>query len=207
MQIEHEKVEACLKKVQEVREYIKMYSEIPMGPVLNLADLHGAIQNLCGMKIEIFEVHFSGEHLRGSTERFEDKTAKIYVRSDQSDEENRLAVTKELCHILLDCEVDWSTDGVDTISGLLRESRLARVDGIGDPNPSNPLASEVMAHVAALELLYPDEYRDGDIAKLAADEKTIQQIAIEHEVPGYAIEQALERHAQLVDVWEIVRGE
>ena len=205
MQIAHDKVETCLEKVQKVREYIEKYSVEPMGFVLNLADLKVAIENLCGMAIEVFEVSFSGDHLRGSTERFSDSTAKIYVRSSQTDEEKRLAVTKELCHILLDCEDDWSTEGVETISGLLRETRLARVDGIGEINPSNQLASEVMAHVVALELLYPDQYHKSDEAKLLAGEKTLQQIAFEHEVPAYAIEQALDRHAELETPWEAVR--
>lgn len=206
MQIEWDKIRDCLKKVEEVREYIKLYSEIPMGLVLNLADLHLAIQNLCSMKIEVFEVSFAGEHLRGSTERFANGTAKIYVRADQSDEEKRLAVTKELCHILLDCVDDWSTDGVETISGLLKESQLAMVDGVGHLDPTNPLTSEMLAHVAALELLYPDEFREADITKIENQSKTHQQIAIEHEIPAYAVEQAMERHANLVDIWTEVRN-
>jgi Zn-dependent peptidase ImmA (M78 family) len=209
MQVTKEKIAACLTKVEEVREYFRMYCVEPMGPVLNLANLHYAIQDICGVEISVNEVSFESRHLRGTTERYQvdgKKFAKVYIQSEQLDAGKRLTVAKELCHILVDCEGDWSTDGVETIRSLLQDMRLFRDNGVGDEAPSDPLVSEAMAHIAAIELLYPDEYRDADAAKLESRQKTIAQIAIEHEIPQHAVEQALDFHADLEDIWKEVRG-
>lgn len=205
MQVSPEEVEECLRKVEEVREYIRTYSIEPLGLVLNLADLHYAVQDICGIKIEVIEVSFEGQHLQGQTERFNDNRARVLIREQQTEAEKRLAVTKELCHILLDGEHDCSTDGVETIRGLLQDWHLARDNGIGHMEPTKPLISEILAHVAALELLYADDYRETDIDKLASGDKTLQQIALEHEIPAYAVEQALDRHEDLKSFWEDIR--
>jgi Zn-dependent peptidase ImmA (M78 family) len=205
MQVSPNEVEKCLRKVEEVREYIRTYSIEPLGFVLNLADLHYAVQDICSMKIDVIEVSFEGQHLRGETERFSDSRARVLIREKQTEAEKRFAVAKELCHILLDGEHDCSTDGVETIKGLLQDWHLARDNRIGHMEPTKPLVSEIMAHVAALELLYPDEYRVSDIAKLAGGEKTLQQIALEHDIPAYAVEQALDRHDDLKPFWDDIR--
>ena len=172
---------------------------------MNLADLHCAVEDICGKKIEVLEVWFEGHHLRGKTERFKDNKARVLIRSKQADDEKRLAVVKELSHILLDGDQDASTDGVETIRGLLQEWHLVRGNGIGHIDPTKPLVSEVMAHVAALELLYSDEYREADIEKLGDDRKTLKQIALEHEIPAYAVQQALDQHKDLKDFWDEIR--
>lgn len=205
MQVSDEKVSECLRKVEEVREYIKRYSIEPLGQILNLADLHYAVQDICDIKIEVSEVPFEGQHLRGATERHQDKKARVLIRMHQTDAEKRLAVTKELSHILLDGDQDASTDGVETIRGLLLDCHLAKDNGIGHIDPTKPLVSEIMAHVVALELLYSDEYRAADKLKLDNGEKTILQIALEHEIPAYSVEQALEWHENLKAFWTNIR--
>jgi hypothetical protein len=206
MQVCPEEVEECLRKVEQVRDYIRTYSIEPLGFVLNLADLHYAVQDICSIKIEVIEVSFEGQHLQGKTERFNDDRARVLIREQQTEAEKRLAVAKELCHILLDGEHDCSTDGVETIKGLLQDWHLARDNGVGHMEPTKPLVSEIMAHVAALELLYSDTYREADILKLATGEKTVQQIALEHEIPAYAVEQALDRHEDLKGFWSDIRN-
>jgi hypothetical protein len=207
MLVTHEKIEECLRKVVEVREYIKMYSPEPLGLVLNLADFHYAVQDICDLKIEVLEVTFEGQHLRGTTELYNDKTARVLIRSGQTEYEKRLAVAKELSHLLIDGEQDCSTDGAETIKELLQEWHVAKQNGVGHMDPPEPLVSEIMAFVVALQLLYSDEFQAADIEKLDQGVKTLQQISLEHEVPAHAIEQALDRHDDLKEFWEKIRNQ
>jgi hypothetical protein len=206
MLVTHEKIESCLRKVAEVRDYIKQYSIEPLGQVLNLADFHYAVQDICDLQIEVLEVTFEGQHLRGKTELYKDKKARVLIRSGQTEYEKRLAVAKELSHLLIDEEEAYSADGIETIKEFLQEWHIAKENGLGHTDPSEPLVSEIMALVVALELLYSDEYQSADIQKLANGEKTLEQIALEHEIPAHAVERALGNHDTNKEFWEKIRN-
>lgn len=202
MNIDNNKLVAVLNKVRVVREHLQKNCQSPQGPVLSIEDLHWAIEDIYALKIEKFDVSFDGEHVRGNVERYSDNRARIFIRASQPDDEKRLAAVKELSHIMIDEHDDWSTKGVETITGLLTERKLVAENGVGHKNPTNPIQSELLAYVAAVELMYPHDYRDTDIKKLEASETSIAKIALEHDVPAYAIEFALRNNAILKPCWE-----
>jgi Zn-dependent peptidase ImmA (M78 family) len=206
MNIDINKLVAVMKKVRVVRQHLKT-CHAPQLPTLSIMDLHWAIQDIYKLEIDMFEVSFDGEHVRGNVERYNNNRARIFIRQNQSDDEKRLAAVKELSHIMIDEQDDWSTNGVDTIAGLLTETKLIAENGVGHQNPTNPLQSETLAYAAAVELMYPYDFRDADIKKLETAETTIAKIALEHDVPAYAIEFALRNHATLKPCWDILNDD
>jgi Zn-dependent peptidase ImmA (M78 family) len=207
MNIDMEKLAAVMRKVRVVRAHLHQVCHAPQEAVLRIMDLHWAIQDIYELEIEMLEVSFDGEHVRGNVERYSDKRARIFIRAHQPDDEKRLAAVKELSHIMIDEQDDWSTNGVETITGLLTETRLVAENGVGHENPTNPLQSETLAYAAAVELMYPYDYRDADIQKLDVSQTTIAKIALEHDVPPYAIEFALRNHATLKRCWDDINGD
>jgi IrrE N-terminal-like domain len=201
MQINSQKLMSILQKVRIVREHLQAVCHEPQGPVLSIMNLHWAIQDIYKLTIEMRDVSFDADHLRGKVERYSDNRARILVRSRQSDEEKRFATAKELCHLMIDEEDDWSVQGVDTISGLLMEWKLQQANGVGHTHPTDPLQSEILAEIAAVEFMYPAEYRATDIAKLAESSTTIARISLEHELPAYQVETAIIHHEMLAEHW------
>ena len=171
------------------------------GPILSVMDLNWAVGDAYGLNIEMLEVSFDGQHFRGKVERYTGKRARILVRAQQAPEFMRFVSVKELCHLMNDEEDDWSALGTETISNLLREWEMCLDDGVGTTAPTNPLQSEYLAEIGAIELLYPFEYREADLQKLGNGETTIAKIALEHEAPAYAIEQALNHHEIFKKYW------
>ncbi len=169
--------------------------------MLSVMDFHWAVQDIYGLEIEMLKVSFSADHLRGKVERYSNNKARVLVRASQSPEFLRFVAVKELCHLMNDEEDDWSAAGVETITGLLKEWELRRENGTGDLDPTDPLMSEILAEIAAIEMMYPREFRANDIAKIAAKQTTTQKIALTHELPPYAIELAHRHHDILEQCW------
>ncbi len=167
-------------------------------------DLHWGVQDAYNLKVDMYEVLFTAEYFAGKVERYADNRARVLVRSKLAEDMKRFVTVKELCHLVIDEQDDWSTMGVDTIKSLLVEWELAANNGDGNPNPSSPLQSEFLAEIAATEFMYPFLYRDQDMAKLEANETDVDKIAFEHEIPAFAVEQALRHHHVFSEVWQSI---
>lgn len=197
MRVTVTKLVSALKKVAVVREQLDVLCVGKQEPALRVMDLHHVVGEIYGLKIEMLKVDFAADHLKGKVERYNDGRARVLVRADLSEPEQRIVAIKELCHLLLDEEDDWSADGPSTLDALLAESVEMLATGQGVSNPSSPLHSELMAMLAATELAYPPEYRESDRQKIADNEATTSSIALEHDVPAYVIEHAFRHEALL----------
>ncbi|WP_373486685.1 hypothetical protein [Blastomonas sp.] len=201
MRISGDKICAVLNKVRILREHLERECANKQGPVVSPTDVHWAVEQVYALTIEMVEVAFEASHFYGKVERYKDSRARVLVRSNLSDDMKRLVAVKELCHLAIDEQDDWSTLGLETIRGLMDEWRLLRENGEGHQNPADPLVSEMLAEIAAIEIMYPMHFRDADLAKLDANDTTIKQIALEHEIPAAAIETALDHHEILSEAW------
>lgn len=153
----------------------------PAGEI-SVENLQTIIARLARVRVSKRLVHFEGSTLRGNIERYDDHVV-IHVRSSLSDYWRRFTVVKELCHVLLDSDGDFSTDVVSTISELLAFQSL-------DGDESAVLRSEKLAEIMALELIYPIEFRAEDRAFLDAGGK-ISALAEKRKVPPIWLERAL----------------
>lgn len=208
MLIDSEDIKRILNKVRIAREHLSATWPPKDACVLSVMDFHWAVQDIYGLQIEMLKVSFQAQHLRGTTERRgKDLPSRVLVRAEQTPEFQRFVAVKELCHLMIDEKDDWSSAGVETIRGLLKEWELLGENGTGHMDPSNPLESEMLAEIAAIEMLYPREFRANDIAKIAEKQTTIQKIALDHDVPPYAIEQAHRHHDILERCWTEIEEE
>lgn len=121
-------------------------------------------------------------------ERYENGTANVFIREKQDDDAKingfwlRFIAAKEIAHLAIDEKEDWSNDGAETLDELIKEHEIDR----GSPAKEG-IQSEVLAEIAAIELLYPMEFRQADIDKGTSH----SELAATHEVPQYVIQRAL----------------
>jgi hypothetical protein len=146
-------------------------------------------------------VDFAAKHTRAELERFDDHF-EIHVREKQSPEWIRMAAVKELWHALSDIVEDFSTDGVRTIRDMVKSAGKVDWDSF-----SPQVRSEKLAEIFALELLYPLEYREPDMARVAAGE-SILAIAIARGVPPSLVETSLDKdqYEACQEMWSEMDG-
>lgn len=185
---------------RRVNHHYWMHTEADDDGAVSIENIQRVVSRLAGIYIRKLAVDFEGSSLRGNVERYPDHIV-IHVRANQSEFWQRFTVVKELCHVLLDEKEDWSTDVVDTISGL-----LAFAGFNGDEPP--PIRSEKLAEIMALELVYPLEFRAEDRAFLAAGGK-VAEVAEKRKVPPLWVERALsESYLEMCQAtWKILSNE
>ncbi len=181
MNLDGYKAETIFKKIKQVRDEIKSVCLASDRPYLSINELCSVVSKMYELEIELFEVPFEGEFLRGMIERYQ-KKAIIYIKKGQSEEWKRFTVAKELCHIIADEPEDWSIHGEVTIGKLLAEHQLAGVQ-LAD----RVVQSETFAEIGAIELLYPYKDRAYD----RKNGQTISSIASYHKIPEVIAAQAL----------------
>lgn len=196
MLLSDDRITFMLKKVAVLREQLGAMCLGKQGPTVSVMDLHYVVEQVYNLKIEMVEVSFAAVYLRGKVERYEDGRARVLVRSGVSETDKRLTAVKELCHLVLDEQDEWSTDGVKMIEEIMSESR-ARTSDAPAAASSKPLESEALALLAAGEIMYPSEYRADDAAKLKSEDTTVSAIALLHDVPAFVVEDALRKEGLL----------
>ena len=187
MQIDFQKVENVFRKVKQLKEHTDLYCLDPKRLPVSISDLARIIADMYQLKITMFEVVLVGDRLRSLVERYNDNTAVIYVKHDLTPEVQRFSATKELMHLVIDEPEDWSPAGVATLQSFFTEMSIAN----GDKHLAETRAqSEALAEIAALETLYPYEFREQDAMDIAATKTTWPKLWLQYEVPRYMITRA-----------------
>lgn len=188
MIISGDKAHEAFRKIHYVREE---YARYVRGADLNrisVEDLYAVVSNMYQIEITKKAVTFEGNFLRGMIERYHGR-AIVRVRANQTDDWLRFTAVKELCHVIIDEKEDWSVLGVRTIEDLLIEY-FANIGAVA----KGVSQSEMLAEIAALELLYPYDCRTFDLNELANKNTTIIKIASYHRVPPAMISRAVDNH-------------
>lgn len=201
MQLPVCEVERVFRKVLAVREHLAKRALEGAQNELSYETLADTIADMYRLDISIYVVEAAGNLVAGNVERYADGRAIILAKAQQSEPMLRLVIVKELCHLMIDEEDDWSVDGLATIREMKVEFDLARANGDGVVNPSRTQMSEYLAMISAVALMYPCEYHKGDSEKVAADEKSVARVALEHNMPGWAVELAF-NHGDLFEIYE-----
>lgn len=196
MRIPNAELFRVFKKVHAVREHMKLYHVDAAGHRLSVDSLTESIADMYGLMISRWEVFASGSHIAGNVERYADGRAVILINSDLNETMRRLVTVKELCHLMIDEADDWSAVGTDTIDEMKVEVDSYADAGGGVQNPSRVQLSELLALVAALALMYPCEFHEADMQRIADDQTTVAKIGLYHDTPPHMIEWVF-RHAHL----------
>lgn len=206
MLIPNDRIKSVFKKVKAVRDHMQLYNVSVDGMQLSVDTLRASIADMYGLTIEMYEVLATGRHVAGNVERYADGRAVILVKSELSDATKRFVAVKELCHLMIDEDDDWSTAGVNTLREMKAEIDLAAKDGEGVPNPTRTQQSEYLAWMAAVALMYPCEYHAGDRQRLADEETTVAKLGLQHDMPPYIVETALDHEQVFAMYEEAVKG-
>ena len=206
MLLPSEEVERVFRKVAQVRAHLPSMQAGHPDTELDFNLLADAIADMYQLKIEINEVASKGRYVAGMVERYADGRAVILARSQQSDDMFRLVVVKELCHLMIDEQDDWSGDGLLTIREMKIEFDVAKKDGNGVADPSRTQMSEYLALIAAIALMYPCEMHAADAEKLAQDTATVAKVALDHNMPAWAVEKAHD-HSDIFSLYQPIADE
>ena len=137
------KLDALFGKVFQLREESNAYLIGGDQIRFRVEDFHSLVQRMYGLKIAKKTVATAGRFAHSLVKRYDDKTATILVRHNLGDPEKRFGVVKELCHLVLDEKEDWSTEGHETIQGLVRVMTLGS-DKNHDHQPDSITVSELL---------------------------------------------------------------
>lgn len=182
------KLESAFRKVRDIQEFVRSYVIAPDKIPVSVEDIQWAIEQKYGLKITKELVDFTAVHIRGMIERYESGSANVFIRLNQDFDADvnrywhRFIAVKEMAHLAIDEREDWNPDGCETIEELIKDHGF---DGMRPA--ADEIQSEVLAELVAIELLYPMEFRQGDL-----DRGTVNPIlAAEYQVPQYVIQRAL----------------
>ena len=161
-------------------------------------NLRYAIEQMYGITIEVRLVPLSPSLLRGLIERYPRKSV-IYIDSELNSAWTRYVFTKEVCHHLLDDDEFHTLDPVAIVESIfLDESTFNETNGFA----SADVQSEFLTKFAAIELLFPHEFRENCKEEIKRG-KSMYQVSEYFDIPEHLIEFALtDRYMKLSkDVW------
>jgi hypothetical protein len=142
--------------------------------------------------ISIIDVSFEGRIVGSRLERYKDRID-IAICANQDRNWKRFCAIKELVHILIDTEIDFSPYGNERIEELLGAGLIGLASGV---NPTAiPTQSELVAEICAIEIMYPAEQVVEDWGTNKQDTggtpMDLDKIAIERRMPGFYVSTAL----------------
>jgi hypothetical protein len=145
----------------------------------------------CKKTITVREVNFEATHLKGRKETYVDGNVFIDIRQNLPDYSKRFVALKELMHIIVDGAAEDLTPYGDVIlEKLVLEGHIGVFSGNGDEPPAQ---SELVAEIAAIEVIYPIALRSADAEALERGETTLAALEVKYEAPAPIISTALER--------------
>lgn len=153
---------------------------------MSIDELQDHICDSFGVEIDLAVVDVENDHVLGFIERYEGgRRARVYLVKNMGPRQKRLVAVKELCHIAIDVEEDYSTNAIDTLE------RMVTV-GLDKDAPENlAVRSEHLAEMVAWELLYPFENRQKDKEAMVAGQTTKAALAQQYKIPEHVIEMVL----------------
>ena len=188
MYIDLTKTVNAFRKVRQVREEYERYAIGGIPTKISVDTLRDIVSQMYEREIVMRAVPYGAMLTRGLIAEYGSQSI-VYVSRSLDEDWLRFTVVKEICHIVIEEEEDWSVDGVETIKNLILDIRLA---GQHDPN-DNATQSEILAELAAIELMYPFDSRQFDRKRLVAGETNPVKLANEQGLPQAIIAQAVSK--------------
>lgn len=205
MLIKDDKVCAVFKKVHHIREEYQRYVIGNNTHLIAIEDLQRVVENMYDLAIVKTQLNFSSVFIRGMMERHKDKIL-IRVYSGQPLDWKRFTTVKEMCHVVIDEAEDWSVEGVTTLKEMIHEFSLESTPDSAE-EAEKVSQSELLAEIAATEIMYPYEVRQGDLKRLSEKATTFDIIAKEHGLPVSVVGRALSKsyHEEIaIPIWGMV---
>ena len=187
--------------VKRVQETMHSYCLASDSTPLLQDNLQYAIEHMYGITIEVRLVPLSSRLLRGLIERHPQKSV-IYIDSELNSAWTRYVFAKEVSHHLLDDDEFHTLDPVAIAESIVMdESTFNETNGFARAD----VQSEFLTKFAAIELLFPQEFRENCKEEVKSG-KSMYQVSEYFDIPEHLIEFALtDYYMQLSkNVWDKV---
>ena len=160
---------------------------------ISVDQLMDCVAEIYGKPIEKRGVNFDAGHLRGRLERDSSGDARVDVRQGQHLYWRRLVAVKEYMHLLIDVDEDHSPYGDETLDTLVQEGVLGML--VNDGEPSSACQTELIAEIAAMEVLWPLHLRRDDVTGAKGNLGTgfVQEMADRYWIPASVVENMLSK--------------
>lgn len=191
MKLTKDKIKNAVLCAQQVLRQDEIFNGDTSKLAISVDAVTDYIAKHCNVSIEIREVIFEATHLKGRKETYKDGRVIIEIRSNLSDFWKRFVALKELMHILVDKDEDDLTPYGDVIlEKLVLEGHIGVISGDGDTPPAQ---SELVAEVAAIEVIYPVVLRRADSDEIHNPDSdiTMSKIGLKYEAPSPIVSTAL----------------
>ena len=152
-------------------------------------NLQYAIEQTYGVKISTKIVPLGSTLLRGAIECYPKKSV-IYIDEELNATWTRYVFAKEVCHHLLNGEEYRTNDLISVIEYVV----LDESDIDGAHSVALDVQAEMLTKFAAIELLFPIEFRDIAKREVANGEKSTYEISAHFGIPEHLVQFAMSGH-------------
>jgi hypothetical protein len=180
------RAKAAFETAQRIKEHQDLYCLSPDRIPVSIDDLNYVVSDMYGLKIDLLDVAFQADFIRGMVERFAEGRVRISVRRSQDKDWKRFVAAKELCQIAIGEEETWSAEGTNTLEAMVLEGALGS-EGESNGSTDPEVESEYLAEFAAFEILYPAEFRPQDMKSLAEGSETQTSLSVHYDIPTYVV--------------------
>ena len=149
-------------------------------------NLKHAIEQIYDVTISLQIVPLDSSLLRGSIERYPERTV-INIDSEINSQWTRYVFAKEVCHHLVDNDDFRTTDPTTVIETVILDDPELDKNGA----TAMDVQSEYLTKLAAIELLFPLQFRDKCIEDIARGESSTYEISVYFDIPEHLVEYAL----------------
>ena len=149
-------------------------------------NLQYAIEQTYGVTIDPRTVPLGSSLLRGLFEKYHHGSI-VYIDGELNSAWNRYVFAKEACHHLLYADEFLTLDMTKVIETVV----LDDPEFNGSMAPGSDVQAEVLTKFAAIELLFPLEFRDQCKAEIDRGVKSSYEISVHFDIPEHLVQFAL----------------
>ena len=149
-------------------------------------NLQYAIEQTYDVEITTRFVPLNSKLLRGLIELYPG-TSVIYIDDELNSAWTRYVFAKEACHHLLNGENYHTNDPVTVIEDIILDE--SEIDG--DHSAALDVQAEMLTKLAAIELLFPREFRDNCKGEVGNGDKSTYEISVHFDIPEHLVQFAL----------------
>ncbi len=155
----------CLEKARELIEVYETYVRAADASARSMDDMVWVARDYLNKRVEIHDLDVIADDkiIRGVFAAFDDGHYEIFLLAELGERERRFVLTKEMMHVLLDEERCRNMDIYEHVQEATSSFTIE------DSNPDSPVATELLAEVAAMEFLLPYSKRKAIIQHCDGD--------------------------------------
>ncbi|HHA2954816.1 TPA: ImmA/IrrE family metallo-endopeptidase [Stenotrophomonas maltophilia] len=155
----------CLEKARELIEVYETYVRAADASARSMDDMVWVARDYLNKRVEIHDLDVIADDkiIRGVFAAFDDGHYEIFLLAELGERERRFVLTKEMMHVLLDEERCRNMDIYEHVQEATSSFTIE------DSNPDSPVATELLAEVAAMEFLLPYSKRKAIIEHCDGD--------------------------------------